>query len=273
MGFCEEIYKRWRHNEKRIIGVTRLKKPIFAYRTGKNPVTLIVASVHAREYVTSSLVTELFCDCGLSFDVVPILNEDGVDLCLYGVDRLDNEWGKRLVKINGSKDFSLWKANAFAVDINVNFDAEWGRGKSNVKIPSPANYIGDYPESEPETKAIAGLLRRNTYAQVVAYHAKGEVVYHGFLNNHRHYDLAKRYAESIGYDLTTAEGSTGGLKDYFDVISDGLGLTVEVGKDVFPHPYPLTEIDNLTEQHKESVKILYDNGLEVARRIFELSDR
>lgn len=270
MDICEELYKKWRkYGEESVIGRTRLGRPIFLYRTGEAPKTLIVASVHAREHITSSLVTELFAGCGYSFDVVPVLNEDGVRLALYGAERLEKTLRARLVGINKSDDFSLWKANANAVDLNVNFDAEWGTGKSNVRYPSSADYIGEYPESEPETKAIADLLRSGDYAQVVAYHSKGEVVYHGFMHNRFHYDLAKKYADSIGYELTTSEWSAGGLKDYFDLISDGLGLTVEVGEDRYPHPYPTTELTKLIEKHKESVKILYDNGLEVARRIYQ----
>ena len=268
MDHCEKLFKIWRKYAKEsIIGTTRLGAPIPLYRTGESPQTLIVAAVHAREYVTADLVTGIFCGSDKSFDVIPVLNIDGVRLSLYGADGLDSKLRSRLLIINGSSDFSNWKANAFGVDINVNFNADWGTGKSNVKYVSSANYIGPYPESEPETRAVTNLIRSGNYAQVVAYHAKGEVVYHGFKNNRLHYDLAKRYADALGYELQYAYGSAGGLKDYFDVVCDGLGLTVEVGEDRFPHPYPMTEIDRLIDKHKGSVDILYENGNEVARRL------
>ena len=266
MDICGDIYKKW--NERfvpSIIGRTRLNAPIYMYSTGSD--TLIVASVHAREYITSLLVTELFCNTKYSFDVIPILNVDGVRMCVEGVDWIEEPLRSRLVELNGSDDFRLWKANAFGVDINVNFDAEWGRGKSNIFHPSGSNYIGPYPESEPETRAIADLLRSGRYSQVVAYHSKGDVIYFGFGTNFYHRDLAGRYSRIVDYPLTYATGSAGGLKDYFDTICPGLGLTVEVGEDKFDHPYPLTELDNLISKHLDSVEILYENGKEVAARI------
>ena len=55
---------------------------------------------------------------------------------------------------DGSTDFSYWKANANAVDMNVNFDAGWGKGVQNVFCPAPANFVGYYPNSEREVRSI-----------------------------------------------------------------------------------------------------------------------
>ena len=230
--------------------------------------TLIVGSTHAREHITTELIFGIF-DGTYPIDVVPCLNIDGVILCREGLSALPISAEKKefLRKINGSNDFSLWKANANAVDINVNFDAEWGTGKSNVKYPSSANFIGTKPESESETKAICDLIRRKKYSQVISYHSKGEVIYWGFGKNKYHYSMAKKYADILGYPLTTSYGSAGGLKDWFDMNSDGLGLTVEVGNDKFSHPYPESELPNLISLHKRSVKTIYENGLAVAKKI------
>lgn len=254
-----------------IIGTTRLGYGIPIVHTGTEKAdTLIVASVHAREHVTTELVFALAEASKRSFDIVPVLNIDGVLLCKYGVEWIADVGLKRyLSRVNGGKtDFSQWKANAYAVDINVNFNAEWGTGRANVKYPSPANYIGTEPESEPETRAAARLVDSGKYSQVICYHSKGEVIYWGFGNNYRHYTEAKRLADNLGYRLSTAAGSAGGLKDYYDLSANGLGLTIEVGEDKYPHPYPLEKLPDLIEKHSESLEIIYDNGKKIAERIY-----
>lgn len=252
------------------IGHTRLGYGIPLVYVGKEPAdTLIVASVHAREHITTDLTFALMERTDRSFDYVPVLNIDGVLLCKNGADWIENPRLKRfLTEVNGgSTDFSLWKANAYAVDINVNFDAAWGTGRYNVRYPSPANFIGRSAGSEPETKAAASLAGSGRYSQAVAYHSKGEVVYWGFGSNYSHYEEAKLFSDSLGYRLLTSEGSAGGLKDYYDTVSAGLGLTVEAGEDGFPHPYPVSELSRLTERHTDSLEILYDNGKKIARKL------
>ncbi len=254
-----------------IIGKTHLEFGIPLVHMGEGKAsTLIVASVHAREHITTDLVFELLSKERHAVDCIPALNIDGVMMCLYGVEWIENVALKKyLYGINGgSKDFSLWKANAHSVDINVNFDAGWGTGASNVRYPSNANYIGKAPESEPETKAAANILRKGKYAQVVCFHSKGEVIYWGYGDNYLHYAEAESYAKFLGYELTTAKSSAGGLKDYYDKISRGLGLTVEIGEDKFPHPYPKSELNNLVKKHEGSIKLLYDNGKRIAEKIY-----
>lgn len=250
------------------IGSTVCGRRIPLVRTGRGRVdTLIVGATHAREHITVELIKSLFFATEYSFDVIPCLNIDGVMLCRDGIGTIPSAKDRKyLIDINGGEDFSLWKANASAVDLNVNFDAHWGEGDNNVFFPAPSDYVGRRAESEPETRAVSELMKSRNYSQVIAYHAKGEVVYWGFGNNFFHYAEAKRYADSMGYRLTTAYGSAGGLKDKYCLTSDGLGLTVEIGNDKFSHPYPEKELPNLINQHKESVRLLYENGIVVAKK-------
>ena len=246
------------------IGKTVLNREIPLVCGGED--TLIVCATHAREHVTTEVLFRLLEKKGLACDFLPVHNVDGVLLSKYGVAAVEEEERrKKLLKINGNEDFSLWKANCNAVDLNVNFNARWGKGKRNVFFPAPENYVGPYPASEPETRAVVRLLKQKNYAQVVSYHAKGEVVYWGFFDNFAHRELAEDFAASMGYELTTAEGSCGGLKDYFDLIApDGLGLTVELGEDRFAHPYPYAEIPRLCERLENSIEVLYENGKRLA---------
>lgn len=201
------------------------------------PHTLIIGSVHAREYITTQLLNKLVPKAsGCSFDYLPMLNIDGVMLCQHGLDAIKDDIRKKslLVYNKDNKDFSQWKANINGVDLNVNYDADWGEGKSNITYPSSENYIGKVAESEPETKAVVELLKRNQYSLVACYHSKGEVVYWGFESNFRHYNEAKTIADKLKYSLQRSEGSAGGIKDYYCTKYLGLGVTIEVGKDSFP---------------------------------------
>ena len=238
------------------VGITTLGTPIPMVSLGKkrDGGVLIVGAVHAREYITAYLLYELIkeYDGDYPVDVIPILNIDGVTLCKEGLNELPLKLKERttLLRLNdGSTDFSKWKANVRGVDINVNFPADWGKGKSNVTRPAPENSIGPCPFSERETVCIMDVINNNDYALVVAYHSKGEEVYYGFGDNRLYKSEAQTFANYLDYKLKRTPDSAGGIKDYFTLTTGRLGLTVEVGKDTLPHPYPLTELPNLIKQH------------------------
>jgi len=138
---------------------------------------LMVGGVHGREHITVDLLIALLPTIlRYPIDVVPMLNPDGTVLAKDGICglNLSPEEEKRLIEINGnSHDFTLWKSNGKGVDINVNFDADWGKGVGNRLKPGSESYIGEAPESESETKCMANLLRERRYSLVVAYHSKG----------------------------------------------------------------------------------------------------
>ncbi len=243
------------------------KIPMVRIGCGK-PKVLIVASVHAREHITTTLLNELLAryDGKTAIDYIPVLNIDGVLLATNGSSIVkDEKLRLRLLEYNGgSEDFSLWKANILGVDINVNFNADWGEGEQNVTAPGPENYIGIAPNSETETRLIVETLK-NDYPVVAAYHSKGEVIYWGYEHNFRHYHYAKKFADFLGYELTRSEGSAGGLKDYYALNYRGLGITVEVGEDRFSHPYPESELPNLLKKHTGSIELLCKMGEEIAK--------
>ena len=239
------------------IGETRYGYPIPMISKGseRKGGVLIVGGVHAREYITARLLCELTAAYSGDYpiDVVPSLNIDGAILSEHGLDEfaLRMRERTRLVRINdGSTDFTLWKANIAGVDINTNFDAGWGEGEDNLGLPAPSGYVGPRPFSEPETRAARDLMERadKDYALAVAYHSKGEEVYWGFRNDTRYKREAARVARALGYKLKKTPRSAGGLKDYWTLTTGRLGLTIEVGSDVFPHPYPLSELSALVRQ-------------------------
>ncbi|MFA5450041.1 MAG: M14 family zinc carboxypeptidase [Clostridia bacterium] len=252
----------------RNIGKTSLGYDIPLLSKGKGEARiLLIGSVHAREHITTPLLLNLFGEYRGKhpIDCIPALNIDGVMLAKNGINSLPLRIKQRdyLINLNGSDNFSLWKANIRGVDINVNFDAGWGEGRENVEVPASESYIGAAPNSETETQAVVNLLKKTKYALVVAYHSKGEEIYFGFREDNRYQEYADKYANFLGYTLKETRHSAGGIKDYWTKSTGRLGLTVEVGKDSFSHPYPEKELPALIKQHSGSLELLAEIGKEL----------
>ncbi|MEG1706672.1 MAG: M14 family zinc carboxypeptidase, partial [Clostridia bacterium] len=187
---------------------------------------------------------------------VPMVNVDGVKIAQEGVDFIDNKkLRKQLIEINGSKDFSLWKANANAVDLNTNFDAKWGQGETNLFFRSPSNYVGKCPCSEPESRALASFTERISPLATLSYHCKGEVIYWKFSQSKtrmaRDARLAKGVSALTGYPLGNSDGSTGGYKDWCIDKLNISALTIEVGDDKFDHPFPYSEFESILNKNED----------------------
>lgn len=225
-----------------IIGYSVLHRPLIAYLFGEPSAKqrlLITGGMHAREWLTVNAVHGLLPLCrDLPHDVavilVPNCNPDGVALATQGLTTVPRRYHQRLQRINlGSTDFSLWKANARAVDLNVNYDAGWGQGHSNLTTPAPANYIGRRPHSEPETKALLRLINTFHPTLSLALHSKGEVIYYSRVADQT---TAQNIAELTQYRAVMSVNSYGGLTDYLALRMGIPAFTVEIGNDQCPHP-------------------------------------
>ncbi len=238
---------------------------------------IVTGSIHAREHITALLVVNQAkhllknpsakLDGGIYF--VPMINVDGVRLVQEGVGFVaDKQLKKNLIKINGGTDFSLWKANANGVDLNVNFDARWGQGKSNLFFKSPANYVGKAPHSEIETKNLMRLTLSVNPLATINYHCKGEVIFWRFFQQNKqqlwyHYKIAKSVSQLTGYKLVANEaGSCGGYKDWCILRLGIPSLTVEVGSDKYGHPYPYTQFEDI-----------YNKNVDIPRRLLNTVSR
>ena len=173
------------------IGESELRQSIpYIFVGSKNGNYAIVqGAMHAREHLTALAVVclakylvknpQLKLDGGIYF--IPMTNPDGVRLCQEGVGFIeDKERKSNLLAINGSADFSLWKANIDGVDLNVNFDAKWGEGDQNEFFKSSQNYVGKEPFSAAESRALAEFTERVNPCVTLSYHLKGEEVYWEF---------------------------------------------------------------------------------------------
>lgn len=252
--------------EKRILGKSVLGREIFAVRLGEgSPVGIAQYAIHGRERITAELAFAQY-DYGLekgSVWLIPLLNPDGalISECGIGsVRKRDERLAKELSEINGGKDFSLWKANARGVDLNVNFDADWGTGKRNVRFPARENYIGEKPFSEPETQALRRFTEEIRPDFTVSYHTKGEEIYWYYYQPLKICARDKRIALALsadtGYPLRHVAGSAGGYKDWCIKKIGIPAFTVEVGKECFSHPLGRRALADIRAKNLGSLRAL-----------------
>lgn len=250
------------------IGYTLLGRPIPCVFKGSKEggQVLVHASIHAREWVTTPLVLEMMKNYNGKGGIwcVPMVNIDGVLLCQQGLKSIGNQsLEKFLLDVNNSSfDFSLWKANARAVDLNVNYNARWGEGAQNITYPAPANYIGQYPFSEAENIALRLLTERVKPSVTLSYHARGNVIFKGFSCLDPHKEGAQLISNATDYPLLDSFDSTGGYKDWYVATFQKLGLTIEVGDNDIPYDKLIDYLPSIYDKNKDVLDIASQIALE-----------
>lgn len=226
-------------------------------------------SFHANEWITTPVLMTFLNDYVLSLtnqntirglvtsplyehstlSIVPMVNPDGVDLVINGPPSEEPYKSNVIEWNNGSTDFSGWKANIHGVDLNDQFPALWELERArNPKTPGPRDYGGESPLSEPEAIAMADLTRKRDFAQVLAFHTQGEVIYWGFQNLEppETEAIVTVFSRVSGYEPIQSIESYAGYKDWFIQDWRRPGFTVEVGKGT--NPLPLTQFDEIYEK-------------------------
>ena len=248
-----------------VYGKSYLGEDLHAFHKGSyhGKQLLITASMHAREYISCKVVLNLIKEYNLTTGCyfIPLVNPDGVRIVLEGINFIDDCGLKNLLyRINNnSRDFSLWKANARGVDLNVNFNAMWGESKFTSFFPSSSGYVGEYPNSEIENKNLLNFIQNKHFYMSIAYHSKGNVVYYGFEKlNKKEIKNAKKVAKDIAkllkYKIIQSKGSTGGLSDYLSYSLKIPSFTIELGSDKLKHPIKLSEIDIIYKNQYKMLK-------------------
>lgn len=256
-------------NEKNVfsIGKSVFGRDILAVIKGRGiPHALIFGGIHARESVTSDVVVNLLKRYDNDSDAVcfvPLVNPDGAMLVKYGAKSADESFLKFLLKINGGDDFSTWKANGRAVDLNVNFDADFGKGRSNVFLPSSENFVGRYPFSEPETRALKNLTEKYRFTSSMCLHTKGNLIYYGYNKLKCYKNYVKMFRDETGFPIENSVGSTGGFKDWFLKKRFGFSITVELGDDALTHPVSREYTAEFCKILEKTPKILAKIGDEI----------
>lgn len=251
-----------------IIGYSLYSRPIYAFYIGdqNGKQILMEGGIHAREYLSTLFLIEEIKFLSEQFSlgvfdggiyVVPLVNPDGVALVLDGIESVECDIQKDVLKLinDGSDDFSLWKANGAGVDINVNFDALWGSGVQNVRCPSSGNFVGFYPESERETNVLINFAESIMFDYSLSWHTKGEVIYYGFETLSpqsllRDYELALKISKVNGYSVAKTIGSVGGFSDWVSLNYDIPAFTIELGNVNLSHPISIEQLPEVFEKNK-----------------------
>lgn len=244
--------------EKRIIGRSLFGRNLYAVKLGAGrPIGIVQYGIHAREWITAKLALVHYV-VGLqkgSCWLLPLTNPDGALLSQTGLSSVpDDQARKHLLALNNNKkDFSLWKANGRGVDLNVNFDAQWGKGRKNTRRAGGENYIGEKPFSEVESYALKCFTEEILPNYTISYHTKGEEIYPSFFNSTHtcplHFMLANSFSRSTGYSICEAKGSVGGFKDWCEEKWNIPSLTVEVGRDCLSHPIGEDALQEIIEKN------------------------
>lgn len=232
-------------------GQSVMGKPLYGIKIGTGPKKVLYVAVHhSLEWLTGAMImsfVRIYADaikenkelCGYQAQelaeqttmyIIPMLNPDGVDL-VAGKLPEDNPYYQKLRALFPDLDFATtWQANINGVDLNHNYDASFDPILSG---PAPSRYGGPYPESEPESRALAQLTREIKPELVIAYHSQGQEIYYDFEGHvpPRGRELAEQFARISGYTLSEPEGAAafGGYKDWFIKEYDKPGFTIEIG--------------------------------------------
>lgn len=255
-----------------VMGYSTLGQPIYAVHLGnyEGKQILIEGGIHAREYPASLVVIrmiEYMATQELNGGVyaIPLSNPDGARIVLDGLDWIScDKLRDYLLHINNqSSDFSQWKADAMAVDLNVNFDALWGQGSQNVFCPAPGNFVGYYPESEREVRNLIDFTYRVNPDLTLSFHTRGDVIYYGFevLTQEelsRDEEIANFISTINGYIPIKTENSVGGYSDWVSEYLRVPAFTIEIAPVSSPTPVPLEYVEPAFQANKNVPSALLD---------------
>ena len=265
------------------VGKSVLGKNILATHVGEYSGVQIViqAGIHAREYITSLLLveqarylhnTQQVVNGGIYF--IFLTNPDGAEISLDGIDSIDCEITRNYLTNanNGSLDFSKYKANINLVDLNTNFNTNWGEGSQNVFCPAPENFVGFYPESEREVQNLINFTLKNKPLLTISYHSKGNVIYYGFEgqsdeNILRDRQIGEVLSDLTGYPLIFTENSTGGYKDWCINTLKIPAYTIEVGDENLEHPLGEETLPEIYARNKDVPLTALNLAREYAKEI------
>ncbi|NNU76948.1 M14 family metallopeptidase [Clostridium estertheticum] len=282
----EGLKARYPFIEVESAGRSELGKELYYVKLGNGPNKVFYNGAHhAIEWITSVLLMKFIEDFAKAYAmgqdmegynvrdifrkstiyVMPMVNPDGVDLVLNGLEKSNPYYNDLIKWNNGSLDFSKnWSANIRGVDLNHNYDAMWQESKNaeasyGIYGPGPTRYSGTSPESESESKAVANFTRSNNFRLVIAYHTQGELIYWNFQNlaSSEAKAIAIIFSQLSGYNLgeTTGITSYAGYKDWFIGKFRRPGYTIEVG--LGKNPLPISQFNKI---YSDNIKVLLEGA-------------
>ena len=180
-----------------VIGKSVLGQDIVAYKVTKNarhekdgsrPAVVYNATQHAREWISAEVERRLFKYVVENKDqtsgnkvkdllaknelwFVPITNPDGYDYTFTAP--ATRFWRKNLHDNNGDGAIT----NVDGVDTNRNWPTKWNYDLEGASAePSSETFHGSGPASEPEVKALRGLIKRIRPSFQIDYHSFAQLI-------------------------------------------------------------------------------------------------
>jgi len=276
----QALQSRYPFIKVEIAGKSVLGKNLYTLKLGSGPVEVFYNGAHhALEWITSPLLMKFTENLAKAYAegrklrgydprdiwkqntiyIMPMVNPDGVDLVLQGLQR-DNPFYEQLITWNkGQLNFgAVWEANIRGVDLNHNYDASWELSKQaepayNVHGPGPTRFSGPNAESEPESKSVANYTRSHNFRLVLAYHSQGEVIYWTYQDKtpSEAQRIAQLFSQMSGYAMAKPTGITSfaGYKDWFIDKFGKPGFTIEVGSGT--NPLPISQLPKIYQYNEE----------------------
>mgnify|MGYP001163281074 CR=1 FL=1 len=258
-------------------GKSEYNRDLWVMEVGRGPVNVLLnGSHHAREWITTTLLMEMTENIAISdrtnakwgnyqirdlldhvtFQIVPMVNPDGVTLQQKGLSAFPKQDHAALLKMNGnSRKFKRWKANAKGIDLNRQYPADWEHIKYASPAPHYMNYKGTKPLAAKETQTMVKLTTALKPAIAVSYHTSGEILYWNYKtpakNLKRDQSFARAYANKTGYNMVkpVSQPSGGGFTDWFIENFGQPGLTPELSPHVGEQSVPLSNWDPIWKLH------------------------
>ncbi|MFC4401911.1 M14 family metallopeptidase [Gracilibacillus xinjiangensis] len=256
--------------KRRAIGRSVLNKDILELEIGIGQSTRnINGSFHANEWITTPIIMQFINEYALSImnnqpirglyllpyfetvrlSFVPMVNPDGVNLVLNGPDAADNLRDQVLQINRQNPNFNSWKANINGVDLNNQYPALWETEAARKPAsPSPSDFPGYRPLTEPEANAMAQLAQEKNFDIMNAFHTQGKVIYWGFegLEPAESEAIVNEYQRVSGYLPVQFVDSYAGYKDWFIQQFRKPGFTVELGRGT--NPLPISQFSEIYEE-------------------------
>lgn len=262
------------------IGKSTLGEEIYYIKLGEGDRKLFInASHHANEWMTS-LITMMFIEKYMnlyknkeiykgrninelwnrtSIYIVPMVNPDGVNLCLKNKNILNNNLYKNIWE-NYINKLGEWKSNIRGVDLNLNYPAGWeiavkNKAKKGIVNPGPRDYPGPNEISEIETKNMINFTELFNFDMTISLHSQGQEIYWSYLNKKikKSYEIGKKMEKVSGYILTQPNyySSFAGYKDWFIDKFNKPGYTIEIGRGEEGKSLPLEKAEEIYNEIEE----------------------
>ena len=194
----------------------------------------------------------------VTFCIVPMVNPDGVNLVQNGIyaTSFADELSKMKIYEGASYGYAAWKANVRGVDVNWNYDKDWSINR-NKNARGSTGFNGDYPNSEPETMAVANYVDNNAFEVYLSFHTQGQIFYWAD-NPDNPTNIHKAIKNSTGFDAYKEDG-TGVGGSFFDYVYRKFKkptITVELCPYVGNYPYPNTSFDTVWRPAKDILLVV-----------------